>query len=173
MTTIIEGDLPHTLPLREDGTNYPFLMAYQNRVVMGDTRTELVADLIPDYAGIDASTTEGIEKSLVTRYECLVNVANQLQQLLAAEAANNGTFDPQVETEDVLTALFTSRDERITVGEWKPELPPLVLLATDYAPYTGDTRPTGNVKFLDPHTETTFLDTLHGVGAIELYVNES
>lgn len=65
---------------------------------------------------------------------------------------------------DVLTAIFT---------EWTNADVPLVLVATEYAPYGTAVKPAGNVMWVDPFTETTFLDTLSEIGIVELLVNES
>lgn len=171
MTTLtIDGPLPEQLPLREDGTQFPFAMSVQDRAIFADTRTELTGQLIEGY---DQLTTDGTgdEEALWARYKSSVEVANALQQVLAADATEKGTFDPSVETEDTLTTMFTDRAERIDdVGSWDHTVP-LVLVATDYAPYTATAKPAGNVLWADPYTETTYLDSLTQLGVVELYVN--
>jgi hypothetical protein len=81
-------------------------------------------------------------------------------------------FDPKNESEDVLT-LFTPRDEKLDeFPEWSYPVP-LVLVASGYALYTATARPSGNVLWIDPYTETTYLDGLVGAGLLELYVDAS
>lgn len=167
----LEGNLPEQLPQREDGSSYPFCLAYENKVVLSDTRTDLVAELIAGYSELP-DTEEGNDDALYMRYRSAVGVADQFQQIIAAQASNGGTFDHTVESEDVLTAIFTPRDKKITgFSPWN-HVVPLVLIATDYTPFRSDPLPEGNIKFINPYTETTFLDTLSQLGVIELFVNE-
>lgn len=169
---ILEGDLPDTMPTREDGSSFPFAMAYQDRAVLADTRTELVADLIKDYADLPDSD-EGNADALVARFETGVHVADQFQQIIAAQHVEEGKFDTKVESEDTLTAIFTPRREKL--GEIAPwtHVVPLVLISTDYAPFTEVPAPEGNILWVNPYTETTFLNTLNDLGVIELFINES
>lgn len=172
MTTLtLTGDLPAQLPTREDGTQYPFALAFDDRVILAETRTELTAEVIEGYADIEDGE-EGDGEALWARYNAAVHFATTLQQVLAANAVEEGTFDPSQESEDTLTALFTPRSEKIDeISEWRGTVP-LVLVASSYAPYTGSTRPAGNVKWIDPYTETTFLNGLHELGIAELYAQQ-
>ena len=168
----ISGDLPEQLPEREDGTPYPFCLARGNRAVFADTRTELVEDLIEGYADLP-KTDEGNDEALYMRYVSVTDVADQFQQIIAAQAANEGTFDHTVESEENLTAIFTPRTKKISdFSPWN-HVVPLVLISTDYAPFKSEPVPEGNIMFLNPYTETTYLDTLRDLGVIELYVNEA
>lgn len=171
ITIDFEGALPESLPVREDGSEYPFSMAWGNRAVLADTRTEVTAEIIDGYADLP-DTEEGDTEALYGRYRASVHFANTLQQVLAANATEEGTFDASVESEDVLTALFTDRSEKIDeISSWTHPIP-LVLVATEYAPYGTATKPTGNVLWVDPFTETTFLETLSGLGIVEFCANE-
>lgn len=168
--TTIEGDLLE-LPLREDGTQYQFAMLLPDETVLADTRTELVGSLIDAYEDIPEGA-DGDEEALVARHEFACLIAHLQQQHVLGEAALEGRFDPSVESEDTLTAFLSPRTEPIRdVKEWKHELP-LVLVALHYAPYTQENAPTGNVKFIDPYTETTLLDTLGGLGVLEVLAHE-
>lgn len=168
-STTLEGILPAEMPVREDGTQYPFRVALDDLVILADTRTEAVGHLIEGYAALPADE-EGDEEALYERYRSAVGIANAHQGALAAAAAEKGTFDPAAENENTLTALFTGRDEKLDeFAEWSHHVP-LVLVASGYAPYTNSPRPTGNVLWIDPFTETTYLDTLATAGLIELYV---
>lgn len=172
-TMILEGDLPETIPVNPvDGTLFPFVMAFNDSVILAETRTELAAELIEGYAEIP-DTEAGNEEALFARYRSCVDIANTTQGLIAGQAAETGTFDPAVETEDILTALFTDKSEKIDeIAEWSHKVP-LVLVATGYAPYNSTPRPAGNVLWLDPYTETTYLGTLADTGLIELVVQEA
>lgn len=171
-SVIISGDLPELLPEHEDGTPFPFCLAREDRLVLADTRTELVEDLIEGYADLP-HTEAGNDDALYMRYVSVTDVADQIQQIIAAQAANEGTFDHTVESEENLTAIFTPRTKKISdFSPWN-HVVPLILISTDYAPFKSDPVPEGNIKFLNPFTETTYLDTLSELGVIELHVNES
>lgn len=169
---ILEGDLPDTMPVREDGTPYPFCMAYQDRAVLAESRTELVSDLVEGYADLPEGD-EGNAEALVARFETAVHVVDQFQQIIAAQAVEDGKFDTKVESEENLTAIFTPRREKLgEIAPWS-HVVPLVLISTDYAPFTEVPAPEGNILWVNPYTETTFLDTLTQLGVIEFYANEA
>lgn len=172
-TMTLEGTLPETIPVNPvDGEAFPFAMAFNDAVVLAETRSELTAELIEGYAEIP-ETEAGNEQALIARYLSCVDIANTTQGLVAGQAAEAGTFDAAAETEDALTALFTDKAEKIDeITEWSHKVP-LVLVASGYAPYTSTPRPAGNVLWLDPFTETTYLDSLANTGLIELAVQES
>lgn len=69
--------------------------------------------------------------------------------------------------EDVLTALFSSRSKPHEDGDWYHDVP-LVLIATDYEPYTDRKRPSGKIVWISPETEVTFLRALEVLGLFEL-----
>lgn len=173
-TMTLEGALPATAEeLPAESAAFPFVLAFNDTVVFADTRTELTAQLIEGYAEIPEGPA-GDEQALVARYRSAVDIANTTQALVAARATEAGLFDTTVASEDVLTALFTAKDEKIDeMAEWTHEVP-LVLVATGYAPYNASStpRPTGNVVFIDPFTETTYLDSLVEAGMIEVMVRE-
>jgi hypothetical protein len=78
-------------------------------------------------------------------------IANTLQQVLAANATEEGTFDPSLQSEDVLTAIFADRGEKIDeITEWAHADVPLVSVATEYAPYGTSVKPAGNVLWGRP-----------------------
>lgn len=168
---IVEGSFPDQLPVLEDGSRFPFSMATETAAVFAETRTELIGHLIDGYADLPEST-EGDDTAMWIRYKAAVDLAGIHQQVVAAEAANAGSFDPSVEDEDTLTTIFTPRSEKIDeIASWDRSFP-LVLVASGYAPYTTTVRPTGNVLWVDPYTEKTFLDTVEGLGLIEVFVQE-
>lgn len=167
----LEGELPDVLPVRDNGSPYPFALAYESRVILSDTRTDLVASLIEGYADLP-HTEAGDEEALYMRYRSVTDVADQFQQIIAAQAVEEGRFDYMLESEANLTALFTPRTKKISeFSPWNHPVP-LILIATDYAPFRSEPLPEGNVKFLNPYTETTYLQSLSDLGVIELLINE-
>jgi hypothetical protein len=49
---------------------------------------------------------------------------------------------------------------------------PLVLMTSDYVPFTERPAPTGNIFWLDPTTELTYLRSLDRLGVMKLLVSE-
>ena len=148
-----------------------------------NTLTELIGHLIPGYTDLED------DDATLARYTSAALTVAQIQQLAAAQATDVGTFDPEHADESTLTAIFASRTvaapphSALTPRPLNlPELGlplqwtcpvPLYLTSTDYAPYTDLPRPTGNVYWVDPATEHTFLATLAAIGVIALYIHQS
>lgn len=159
---ILSGTLPDALPVREDGTNYPFAMAWENHAVFADTKAGLVSVLT------EVEPTAG-DDGLFARYLACVRFANSLQPRLAAAAHEAGVFDPHTSSETVLTTLFTDRYEKVdNFTRWTQDVP-LVLVASGYAPYTSTARPSGKIIWLDPFTDDTFLESLSEAGVIDFH----
>ena len=178
---------PVSLPPHPDG---PGGWAYavvddEGQVVFADNAGELVALVILGYGDIPGND-EGHDEALAVRYEALVEMADRSQRYLVDQAAESGLFDPLEADEETLTALFAprtrpweghaaapltgtsptaSRPGRNLV--WRDRVP-LVLIATDYEPYTDRPKPTGRALFLDPSTEISFLRSLDALGLIKL-----
>ena len=144
---------------------YPFVMSAEDNIVASTTITELVAALPgidPGYLDLDD------EAALYARYDHAVAAAREAQD---QQASDSDDFNPGKASEEVLTMLFAVPKSTPLAGlhAWN-ELVPLVLIATDYAPYTEQLAPSGNVKFINPADERSFLDTLMDVGLINLVV---
>ena len=137
-----------------------------------------------DGAGNVEFIDEGNDVALVMRYDDLIGYAAGLQESLVGTAIERGDFDPTLVGEDVLTALFAERivpfegvpltddanDPRVNL-EWDLEVP-LVLMTSDYVPFTERPAPTGNIFWLDPTTELTYLRSLDRLGVMKLLVSE-
>lgn len=61
--------------------------------------------LLPDAVGRPARDRGGAAEAPYARYRTSVQIANTLQQVLAANAAQEGTFDPSTQSEHVLIAF--------------------------------------------------------------------
>jgi hypothetical protein len=153
------------------------VMALDGSVTFADSAGELVAVSIPAYAEIP-DTDEGHDEALVARYEHLVTLAASMQDSLIAQALESDRVDLSDAGEDILTALFADRAtpfEGILTPkggvdlDWQFEIP-LVLVATDYTPFTERELPTGRVVWVDPSTEVTFLNSLKELGVIEMFL---
>ncbi len=189
-THVNEGDT-FLAPPRDDHSSWPFLLLHAGdatrrpqdiSLTFADTATELVGVLIPGYDAIphrsgaegagrgtpsDADHDEALchDEALWLRYGQAVATAELIQQRILAAAVTNGDFDPAAAPEDALTALLGDKTDVFTGEQWRWNVL-LVLIATDYAPFTDVPRPTGRVAYLDPNTETTYLTSLHEAGLV-------
>jgi hypothetical protein len=152
---------------------WPFLMAHGDQITWADTRSELVAVLIDGYDEI-ADTPDGVTEATWARYRQAVAVAADVQASILADATDKGTFDPEMlaatpEGETILNALMVERTVPLTeVSEWTFEVP-LVLVDTDYAPFTERARPDGRIIWIDPSDEARYLDSLERVGRVRVF----
>lgn len=176
-------------PAHPDGGTWPFLMIHGDQATWADTRTELIGALIEGYDTLPDDPT-GYERGFVARYTQAVAVATDAQTSVLLDAGEKGHFDPDAltrtpEGEERIQALFgertvaydptgtaldSHRDETGT-PVWDFDVP-LVLVATDYAPYTGLPAPTGRVLYVDPSTETSYLDSLQSLNRVILFVGQ-
>ncbi len=182
-----------TSPERPDGGPWPYVaVALDGTSHFADSVTEIIEATLPGYANLtfvdDAGTIElldeGNDVALVMRYDDLIGYATGLQEHIVTTAIESGDFDPASVSEDVLTALFAERivpfegvpftndvnDPRVSL-EWELDVP-LVLIASDYVPFTERSAPTGNIIWLDPTTELTYLRSLDRLGVLKLLVAE-
>lgn len=176
-------------PDHPNGDVWPFLMIHGDQATWADTRTELLGALIEGYDGLPDDPS-GYESGFVARYTQAVAVATDVQTSVLLDAGEQGAFDPDAlartpEGEERLQVLFRERTisfdptgtaldgQRDPAGNpvWDFDVP-LVLIATDYAPYTDLREPTGRVIFVDPSTETTYLDSLQALNRVILFVGQ-
>lgn len=152
-------------------TEYPYALVNDENTVYADSLTDLVGEIIEGYDDIP-DTEEGHGDALLSRYAYLLNVARWLQTGFI-EANEDLVRDLP---DDALTAVM--QDKTIPFAgldngsvEWEYDLP-LILVATDYAPFTSRPTPSGNVFLVDPSTELTFLQNLDEVDLIDFLVKE-
>jgi hypothetical protein len=123
------------------------------RVTGADTATELLGQLIPGYCDL-ANDDAGHDDALWRRHESAVATAGELQETVLAAAAENGDFDAATAGEEVLTALPTAKTTPYTGRAWRQAVP-LVLIDTDYQPFTARPRPMGRIITYGPRRNTT------------------
>jgi len=183
-THVSEGDT-FLAPPRDDHGSWPFLLLHAGdatqrptdiSLTFADTATELVGALIPGYDAIPHSTGSNCagrgtpsdadhDEALWLRYSQAVATAALVQQHILAAAVTNGDFDSAAVPEDALTALLGDKTDVFTGEQWRWNVL-LVLISTDYAPFTQRPKPAGRVAYLDPSTETTYLTSLHEAGLV-------
>ncbi len=133
---------------------------------LADSASELVAHIVGEsFAGYRAlgHGPEDLERALEARTEFLAQVAGAAQRALA-----EGKISPTETDEQILTGTYASKAVAFE-GDWAGAIP-LVALATHYEPYTDRPRPLGEVMFVDPSTELTFLQSLESLGLLQLWM---
>ncbi len=176
-------------PAHPEGGTWQYAgVALSGQTYFADSVTEIIEATLPGYASLkfvdDAGRVEFLEEgddvALVMRYEDLISHATGYQEAIVNAAVEKGAFIPSEVSEDVLTALLAERivpfegiplnddpaDPRVEL-EWDCEVP-LVLMTSDYAPFTDRPEPTGNIIWLDPTTELTYLRSLDRLGVMKL-----
>jgi hypothetical protein len=144
-------------------------------LTFSDSVSELVATAIPGYMNLPAGDG-GHDAALGMRYDFLVELARRTQQSIVDQAVKSGELDLTGLADDTTTALFADRTRPFeglagSDGAWTYHWDlavPLVLIATDYQPYTHRPAPNGRIVWLDPSTELSFLRSLDTLGIIEL-----
>lgn len=180
-------------PEHPNGAPWPYAaVSISGESYFADSVTEIIEATLPGYADlkfVDAGgdvefIDEGNDVALVMRYNDLISYATGLQAELVRIGIERGDFDPNTIGEDVLTALFAERivpfegiplsddvnDVRVDL-DWSYDVP-LVLITSDYVPFTERSAPTGNIIWLDPTTELTYLRSLDRLGVMKLLVAE-
>lgn len=167
---VIDGPLDGQV--RSDGSPWPMALATGQATILGENAADLIAHLIPGYGDL-ADDDEGNDTALIMRWQTCVATASDVQALICADRVQEGRFDPTVETEDALSVLFSDKTVPVEdFGSWDNPDVPLVLIATDYAPFAERPPVTGNVVWLDPSDEVAFLRSLAALGVVEFYVHE-
>lgn len=164
MTTTPHADAPEIGPVT-------YRLTHDSTSHESGSLTDLVGKLVPGYTSMPAGS-EGDDAALLARWEHAVAVANLVQQVVLGASVKIGEFDVNIATEDTLTVLFADRINPVGAGEWTEKVP-LVLIASSYAPFTDREPPTGNVRWINPHNERTFLESLAAVGVIEFEAVEA
>jgi hypothetical protein len=158
------------LPPHPDGGAWPYaVILASGDILVADSVTELVAAGLPGYGDLP-DDEEGFDQALIARYEDLVGHAAAFQRQLMSVAHETGTVDLSSLDDDTVTALMAERTIPVEdIFEWTCVVP-LVLISTDYIPYTDRPVPKGNVVMLDPITDVTYLQSLSKIGALRFFV---
>ncbi|MGC0252686.1 hypothetical protein [Pseudactinotalea sp. Z1748] len=151
---------------------HEFALLMPDRTILADSRTELLDAIIDGYH--EARTgQEGDREAAWLRYTTLISLADVASAGIFAAMVNDGSVALEDFDENNLnTILPPSRiATRPFTGHWDNKIP-LILIRSDYEPHSHLELPTGNVYFLDPTNEATFLDSMVSAGMAELHVRE-
>lgn len=164
--TLASGTPVDEFPESPTGGLFRYALVRGDSATFSDHLSDLVGAVIPGYSAVTDD-----ESALLARWQCAAATATEVQQLIAAGEG----LDPSLESEDVLTAIFTDRalplPVEATASRWEHRVP-LVLLATDYEPFTPAAKPSGNVRFIDSSTERAFLRSLADLGVLAFYTHD-
>jgi len=172
LISAVAGEPDITLPPAPDGGEWPYaVVTNHGDVLVSDSASELVAAGLPGYRDLPDDES-GYDVALIARYEDLLGHAAAYQQYLLEEAHMSGAVPIDALDDDTLTALMVERAVPYEGDEWTCAIP-LVLIATDYQPFTDRALPTGNIIWVDPITDVTYLQSLHSIGVLRFMVNGS
>ncbi len=160
-------------PTRSDGTEWSHvLLLHDGSMIHADTPAEVIAELIPGYGALDAAERR------TARIGHAQQLAQAAQEARIAAAAAAGVIDLAApDVVGLLTLLRAARSEPMAFetedapGVAAPWLgdPQLVLVTTTYAPHAEIAPVTGNVSWLDPHTEESYLGSLRDTGVFSYW----
>lgn len=163
---------PQEIPTREDGSLYGVALATPDATIGADTYDELLAQLIPDYPARQ-DTDDVVARADALRFAYLAQEADALQQQ-AVQAAVEGGFLGSDADDAVKHVLTAPRREHVAVpgGQWDFTELPLLLLTTNYAPFSEDPKPTGaGVVWLDPTDARTYIVSLAAATGLRVLEN--
>lgn len=139
-----------------------FCLRIGERTVRADRNDELLAAVIgPEY--LEESDPEVL---FLMRLEQAIVIATAVQESIVAAAVQRHDLDETTE-EDVWTALLAERETVDPGVRWEHRVP-LVLVTSLFAPYSEKDQPIGNIAWIDPTDDVTMLESLQGLGVIEL-----
>lgn len=180
---ITPGSSPE-LPLREDGTPWPFVLVSTSEEVqlLSDTLTELVSFFVDTaHEGrhdVGPYLSMSDDEAAAARHGFMVGLSAIVQNALVAGLLDERGPDALQEmgmNEEELTVLMNKAPDiaaDLSASTWDYGIP-LVIVATHYAPYRPNLKaPTsgeGDVIVLDPSNERRFLESLCGVGLITTF----
>ncbi|MBP2383737.1 hypothetical protein [Brachybacterium sacelli] len=152
----------HTDVAAVDRDEGQFSIRIGNREVRADRNDELLAAVI----GQEYPEEQDRELLFLMRLEQAIVLATAVQESIIAAAVQNEDLGPSTD-EEVWTVLLAERETVDPGVRWQHRVP-LVLVTSLFAPYTEKDRPVGNVAWIDPGDDVAMLDSLQGLGLIEV-----
>lgn len=152
----------HSAPSLTNPETGLFSFRIGERTVRADRNDELLAAVIgPEY--LEESDPEVL---FLMRLEQAIVIATAVQESIVAAAVQHHDLDETTE-EDVWTALLAERETVDPGVRWEHRVP-LVLVTSLFAPYAERDQPIGHIAWVDPTDDVTMLESLQGLGVIEL-----
>ncbi|MHB8318082.1 MAG: hypothetical protein ACYDEP_02450 [Acidimicrobiales bacterium] len=170
------------IPKHPDGGEYTYaICTAHGEAVFTDSLVEALAQQIPGYADFvsrASGTDSALDELLGLRYDDLRLYADALQRWMIDDAIENGKIDVTSIGDQKLSALMNERlipfegieeDDGTADFTWECKVP-LILFVTDYEPYTNRPQPDGQIMWLDPSTELTYMQSLDTLGVVDFLV---
>ena len=155
--------IPHTdHAYADDSGTGAFALRIGGRTVRADRNDELLAAVIGDEY-LDESDPELL---FLMRLEHAIVIATAVQESIVAAAVQNEDLDETTD-EHTWTVLLSPRETADPGVRWEHTVP-LVLVTALFSPYTDRDRPVGNIAWVDPIDDVAMLDSLQGLGIIEV-----
>lgn len=151
----------HSPTALEEGAGR-FCLRIGERTVRADRNDELLAAVI----GFEYLEESDPEVLFLMRLEQAIVIATAVQESIVANAVQRRDLDETTD-EDTWTALLAERETVHPGVRWEHQVP-LVLVSSLFAPYTERDQPIGNIAWIDPTDDVTTLESLQGLGVIEL-----
>lgn len=120
--------------------------------------TDLIGLVVPGYDQVDDDT-----EAFMARYYSAREIAGEVQAVFNAQAVQQGVDI----TDPACDPLWFDKDQPCPLEAWDGPAP-LVLVRTDYAPFTDRHCPTGAIVWIDPATERDFVESLDTAGFVQL-----
>ncbi len=170
------ADPPREPPTTKGGGQYRYELSYDgdHRRAYADTLTELCSALIEDYD--PAAITQRLVDEYVLADELEAQVTGELDELRILHTVGiQVRLQADINAHEPIDQLPADqqqvlRGDRVTqpaITRWDAPVP-LVLSTHDYLPEGELARPTGNIIWLDPRDEATFLESLASAGIVRL-----
>lgn len=162
------GEVPSTV----NGEQWPYVLisTVGQPTFASDSISQIVDNILPDH-GLAATSTEQFE----LRYDALTELATRVQAGLYLQALEDFDGDlNEVLNEFGMTAIMHPKDGApLEFRDWPFDEVPLVLHATNYAPYSGLAAPAGeNIIWADASDERSFLDSLSRLGVVRFLTHD-
>ena len=170
------SDPPPDPPLSKTGRPYRYELTYSgdHRRAYADTLSELCGALIEGYDPDEITQRLGDEdvpnfqlEALVTGELDELRIVHSVGVQVRLQAEINAQAPIDQLPSDQLQLLRGDRVTQPSIGHWDSDVP-LVLSAHDYQPDGDIPRPTGDIIWLDPRDESTYIQTLEAAGLIRL-----
>ncbi|NDL60242.1 hypothetical protein [Phytoactinopolyspora mesophila] len=160
------------IPRHPHGRQWLLAMLHDDQVSFADSTASALGALIDGYDTLPP-TPAGRSQARRARYGYAAQVAARAQERINDQAIASRELDPSMEDADVLVALLGNRVAPLegangeTSVNWTHRVP-VVLIATDFVPFTNHIRPTGHVLLVDPSDEIALLESLSELGVVHL-----
>lgn len=139
-----------------------FCLRVGERTVRADRNDELLAAVI----GLEYVEESDPEVLFLMRLEQAIVIATAVQESIVATAVQRHDLDETTD-EEAWSALLAERETVDPGVRWEHQVP-LVLVTSLFAPHSERDQPIGNIAWVDPTDDVTMLESLQGLGVLEL-----